>query len=39
MSLKELYKGTKLIETIENYALAEEVKSLNEVISNNESFF
>lgn len=39
MSLKELYKGTKLIETIENYALAEEVKSLNEDISNNESFW
>lgn len=37
MSLKELYKGTKLIETIENYALAEEVNFLNENISNDES--
>jgi len=27
MNLKELYKGTKLIETIENYALAEEIVS------------
>ncbi len=39
MSLKELCKGTKLIETIENYALAEEVNSLNEDISNDESFW
>jgi hypothetical protein len=39
MSLKELYKGTKLIETIENYALAEEVNSLDEDILNNESFW
>lgn len=39
MSLKELYKGTKLIETIENYALAEEVSSLKEGISNDESFW
>lgn len=27
MSLKELYKGAKIIETIENYALAEEIDS------------
>ena len=39
MGLKELYKGTKLIETIENYALAEEVNSLNENISNDENFW
>ncbi|MDE5518744.1 hypothetical protein [Elizabethkingia meningoseptica] len=39
MGLKELYKGTKLIETIENYALAEEVNSINEDITNNESFW
>lgn len=39
MSLKELYKGTKLIETIENYALAEETSSLNEGITNDESFW
>lgn len=36
MSLKELYKGAKLIETIENYSLAEEIESLNEDISINE---
>lgn len=39
MSLKELYKGTKLIETMENYALAEEVNSLNENISDDENFW
>ncbi len=39
MSLKELYKGTKLIETIENYALAEEINSLNEDITNDENFW
>ncbi|OYX25763.1 MAG: hypothetical protein B7Z06_06775 [Flavobacteriales bacterium 32-35-8] len=39
MSLKELYKGAKLIETIENYALAEDVKSLNEDVLNNERFW
>ena len=30
MSLKELYKGTKLIETIENYALAEKITLVNQ---------
>lgn len=39
MSLKELYKGAKLIETIENYALAEELNSINENITNDESFW
>lgn len=38
MSIKELYKGTKLIETVENYALAEKTNSLKEDISNDESF-
>lgn len=39
MSLKELYKGAKLIETIENYGLAEEIESLNEDISINENLW
>jgi hypothetical protein len=39
MSLKELYKGTKIIETIENYALAEKVNSVNEDITNDENFW
>lgn len=39
MSLKELYKGTKLIETVENYALAEEVNSIKEDILNDECFW
>ncbi|WP_066223700.1 hypothetical protein [Formosa haliotis] len=39
MSLIELYKGTKLIETIENYALAEEIKPLNDKDSNSEYFW
>lgn len=39
MSLTELYKGTKLIETIENYALADDVNLLNENIPNCENFY
>lgn len=38
MSLKQLYKGTKLIETIENYALANFSKSPIDNISNGVEF-
>ena len=38
MSLKELYKGTKLIETIENYALAEEITLVNQDEVNTDKF-
>lgn len=40
MSLKELYKGTKLIETIENYALAEGTAFFNvESVDNGDYWF
>lgn len=38
MSLTELYKGAKLIETIENYALAEEITSPNQEEENVDKF-
>ena len=38
MGLKELYKGTKLIETIENYALAEEITLVNQDEVNTDKF-
>lgn len=39
MGLKELYKGTKIIETIENYAVAEEKNFIIQDVANEEKFY
>ena len=39
MSLRELYKGTKIIETIENYSFAEELSQNQENKGPNNNYY